>query len=766
MSLSYEKIKKKHGDDSFWTSYSDLATVLSILFLTLYVIATMRASTVAIMERGNLNDAKQEIASLKEQLQTYEVLKEDYLKGTHQAEQKMYGELLEQMELIEGDTRVEKERLELQAKEAAQKEESLNRYQKMIKNIIQANMIVQKELKTRDQIIREKTQDISQLKVAIEDREKKIAENRQKITEIQTNLKDSVARLKQLKTASAKAKREAKQRLAQLEAESAQQVEALRRENLSAETELKKTKAVVAVKSRELATTQTQLEGLEKEKSKVQAELEKERKAFQSSIDRLSGEHSARLSEEKARYEASLTREKLTAQEQLAREKAYQAKIEAEKGRYAQELKQLESNLEDAQDAAKKKEAELADTREEAQEIRSELQAQKTRFEKGMSALRAEYEANLKAEREAFEAGLAKERLSGAEREARQRAYAEKLGREKDEYNSKMKALAGQLAETQDAIAAGNAKYRSLANANAGMARELADQKARFEKGMGDLRAEYEGNLAKERAAFEAGLAKERLSGAEREARQKAYAEKLAREKDEYNSKMQRLAGQLAQTKQAIAEQDSANRRLSSANTGMERELAALREREEQRRTLAKKIEENFKRDGIDAQINAKTGEVTINFGEEYFETGKASMKDGMKKILEKAMPAYAKGILEDRKLAEKVASVEIVGFASPTFKGNYVNPKDLSDNARKAVDYNMDLSYQRAKSIFDYVFDPKKLKYSYQKQLLPLAKVTGQGYLRAEGAKETKQLSGEEYCAKYDCARAQKVVIKFHFKE
>src|SRR5690349_19855895 len=109
MSLSYDKIKKRAEEGGFWTSYSDLATVLSILYLVLYVVATLRSTSAVVVERSGLREAQKEIESLKEQLRSYEVLKEDYVSNASKAEQKMYGDLLSQMELLEGDASQEKQ---------------------------------------------------------------------------------------------------------------------------------------------------------------------------------------------------------------------------------------------------------------------------------------------------------------------------------------------------------------------------------------------------------------------------------------------------------------------------------------------------------------------------------------------------------------------------------------------------------------------------------------------------------------------------------
>src|SRR5690606_2806687 len=104
----------------------------------------------------------------------------------------------------------------------------------------------------------------------------------------------------------------------------------------------------------------------------------------------------------------------------------------------------------------------------------------------------------------------------------------------------------------------------------------------------------------------------------------------------------------------------------------------------------------------------------------------------------------------------------------SPTYRGKYVDPQSLSQDDRTAVNYNLDLSYQRARSIFNQIFDTKKMQYENQKKLLPLVKVTGRSFL-SDGVKGKDLKSGmdhKEYCAKYNCKKEQKVIIKFNLRD
>ena len=85
----------------------------------------------------------------------------------------------------------------------------------------------------------------------------------------------------------------------------------------------------------------------------------------------------------------------------------------------------------------------------------------------------------------------------------------------------------------------------------------------------------------------------------------------------------------------------------------------------------------------------------------------------------------------------------------------------------QEAVRYNLKLSSDRAMAIFNHIFDRKKMSFAHQQELLPKIKVVGRGYLPdgkslqdfAPGMKES------EFCKRYNCKAAQKVIIKFNLK-
>jgi outer membrane protein OmpA-like peptidoglycan-associated protein len=229
----------------------------------------------------------------------------------------------------------------------------------------------------------------------------------------------------------------------------------------------------------------------------------------------------------------------------------------------------------------------------------------------------------------------------------------------------------------------------------------------------------------------------------------------LKQQEEEYQKEMQ---AKQARYKAKIASQKAKNKNIS-------KQLAAAKEREEARSRIVKQIKENFRKAGIKADVDEASGEVVLSFGKEYFDTGRSSLKPEMKKILKKFIPVYAKSLFQSEEVAKKLASVEIIGYASPTYKGKYVDPASLSSADKEAVNYNMDLSYRRAKSIFNHIFDKEKMTYAKQKELLPLVKVTGKSFL-AEAKRDRGVASGtsvKNFCKKYDCKKAQKVIIKFN---
>ena len=297
-------------------------------------------------------------------------------------------------------------------------------------------------------------------------------------------------------------------------------------------------------------------------------------------------------------------------------------------------------------------------------------------------------------------------------------------------------------------------------------------------------------------------LANERLSGAQKAAREREYAASAEGKARALEGKIGNLGKELGATKGALAKaaadasaaegkaqqamgfaQAAAGkvaeaRGLAAAAEGkaaaaegkvgaLQGELARAQENLNAKKKLAEQIMRSFAAKGVKADVDGRTGDVMLEFGDQYFDTGRAELKPKMRSVLEKAMPAYSASLFDDQKVASKIQAVEIVGFASPTYKGKFINPKSLDPSDRQAVNFNLDLSYNRARSIFNYVFDKNKMSFKYQKQLLPLVKVTGRSFLSNDDERQPAGAgSAEEFCRKNDCAKLQRVIIKFQLKD
>jgi outer membrane protein OmpA-like peptidoglycan-associated protein len=303
-----------------------------------------------------------------------------------------------------------------------------------------------------------------------------------------------------------------------------------------------------------------------------------------------------------------------------------------------------------------------------------------------------------------------------------------------------------QLAQTSTQLNQAQGTVAKLGQEKSQLESELQNADAKTQAEVARLKGDFNNQKAKDQAAFENQLAKEKLSGAEKAAREAKF-------KADAENKAKDLQGQMA----ALGEKYKAS----------QGELAKATENLNARKNLANKIQKQFAAKGIKAEVDGNNGDVLLSFNGEYFDTGRAELKPGMRSILQQAMPAYSQSLFADPKIAEKIQSVEIVGFASPTYKGKYIDPSSLDPDNQKAVNYNLDLSYQRARSIFNYVFDKNKLAFHNQERLLPLVKVTGRSFLASDKGRDPAAANKTgDFCRQNDCAKLQRVVIKFTLKD
>ncbi len=293
-----------------------------------------------------------------------------------------------------------------------------------------------------------------------------------------------------------------------------------------------------------------------------------------------------------------------------------------------------------------------------------------------------------------------------------------------------------------------------------GVAQKLADQRAQEANSLRGALVGKEQETSQLRGVLagkeqETSQLRGALAGKEKEASHLKGA--LEGKEQEASHLKGQLAGKIQETSQ-----------LKGQLAGTQAQLAAARAEADARKNIAKQIQQGFAKAGVKATVDANTGDVTIDFGDHFFETGSSRIKPEMAKILHKALPVYARSLMENKTVANKISSLEIVGYASPTYKGKYVDPVSSHPDDKKAIEYNLDLSYHRAKSIFEYVFDYNKMNFEHQKQLKPMVKVSGKSFF--ESAKQSRSVasgtSAANFCKQYDCKKAQKVLIKFNIDQ
>jgi outer membrane protein OmpA-like peptidoglycan-associated protein len=566
MSFDYNKSKNSHGNDSFWTSYSDLFLGLSAIFLLLYVTSSLRTGTDALKNQVENQKLTMQVQELSNQLKMYESVKNDYMKKEAPVdEQSEYQELLDKLTLLEEVAKDDKTRLAQESLENERKAKALNKYQQMIRNVLNANKVAKSRILSRGDIIEEQIEEIGQQKESItklekdvEQKKNMLEDNSRKISASESALKKSMKDLRLAFQANKMTKKNFELKVKKLKDESLRHIASLKQVNQKYEGQINEGTQKIAELGRALASTQGTLESTK-------------------------------------------------------------GALESTKG----ELSQVQNQA----------------------------------------------------------AGL-------------------------------QKALAD----------------------SEGAARGLKGQIGQLQKGFADERA-------RDRAAFQGEMNKLKLGAKERAAREGQFRAAAARKESELNKKLAGLQGQLQDTEGA---------------------LAKAKDEIDTRRGIASEIQKGFAASGVKADIDMQTGEVVLDFGDAYFESDSAKLKPEMRRVLEKAMPVYSKSLFGNPKVSSKISTVEIIGFASPTYKGRYIDPSSTRPEDREALKYNMDLSYQRANSIFSHLLEDHNPNFRHQKELLSFMKVSGRSFLEVMNVQDRNVATATEFCRQNDCKKAQKVIIRF----
>ena len=623
MSFDYDKVKKKQEEGNQWASYSDLFMVLSVVFLLLYVTASLRTGTHTLQQQIQNQRLAEKAQDLENQIKVYNNLKQNYLeKQASMSEQKVYEQLMDKIKLLKEDNLEEANKLRAKALENEKKEQALNQYQQIIRNIINANVLSKARIKRKEEIVASQKNTIKEQVDTIAVRDQTIVDKSRKI--------------------------------ASLDAEVANKLEIIARKD-----------DLIAKKQAILKQKQSTIKKLNKDIKSKERQISKNLKK----IDTINSDLNSRIKKlQKLRRNHKLSKKLYNIELKRIQKKSARRieKLNAKNKLINNKLARVNKKVQKANQQLSKASKVIQDQEKQKQQLDQEI-------------------AHMQ----------------------------QKVVQTKQEFDQKKKEFKNQITDLE------KQKNQIELQKN-----QLEKQKAQ----MADINKQLEKvNL------------------------------QLAQDKNQLNSVQKKL-------KQDRARLQKQKKKLDKQNAELSKDLKKAKEIINAKKKLAKQITENFAKNGIKAEVDSNTGEVVLSFGKNFFDRGSAKLKKSMKGVLNKFMPIYADSIFKDPKMAKKIKSVDIIGFASPTYRGKYVNPNSLDPKDKKAIEYNTNLSIERAKAVFKHIIDTRKLKYTQQNKITPLLKVSGRSYFSGalNGRAPASEMSRDDFCKKYDCKKEQRVIIKF----
>jgi outer membrane protein OmpA-like peptidoglycan-associated protein len=339
-----------------------------------------------------------------------------------------------------------------------------------------------------------------------------------------------------------------------------------------------------------------------------------------------------------------------------------------------------------------------------------------------------------------------------------------------EDVTSQLDAKQSQLSQMAQDLKRSEASFAEKKLEAETLTKQLQDNERGYVLAMQELKASHDKAKKRKKNKSLQNIEKEKLSARARVEKEREYRKLVENRNRDYGEKLARINQNLETTKREIKNLAAEKSKYKNEAQQLAGDLTRAKAVANKRRELAKRIRESLNSAGVSANVDERTGDVILTFDNEYFETNEARLKPGMRKILDKFIPVYARSLFSDPKIAEEIKSVELVGFASPTHNNRYVDPASLSAADKKAVNYNIDLSYQRAKSIFNYIFDTNRIRYEKQDRLLSMVKVTGRSYLASKKDKvqgrSPASMNAKEFCRIYNCLESQRVIIKFNIEE
>ncbi|MBY0452777.1 MAG: hypothetical protein K2P92_07065, partial [Bdellovibrionaceae bacterium] len=393
MSFDYNRNKNHGQNESFWTSNSDLFLGLSSIFLILYVVSSLRSGADGMNAATENKKLKVQVQDLQNQLKTYESVKEQYMeKQASKDEKEEYGELMDKLTLLQEEAKNEKNRLNKEAHENAKKEQALNKYQQMIRNVLNANSLAKTKIVNRNEVIVEKeqvidvknqeidvkNQKITNLNKDIQTKQALIQSKEAQVNAINDQLNEKVQELKKTYKSAKLTAKAYQARLKKLKDEAETRVSIIEQEKKAtygelenAKLTLKQTQSTLQNAQGQLVQTQTALEQKGQEVNSLNQKLSQSEAETQAKMNELRQKFAAEKAGERAAFEAALKQQKNLSQGEIARrEAAFKAEGEAKERKLAGELAGLANQLKNTEGQLNLVKAELAARKNVAKEIK------------------------------------------------------------------------------------------------------------------------------------------------------------------------------------------------------------------------------------------------------------------------------------------------------------------------------------------------------------------------------------------------------------
>lgn len=392
---------------------------------------------------------------------------------------------------------------------------------------------------------------------------------------------------------------------------------------------------------------------------------------------------------------------------------------------------------------------------EELERTQTEVSQREDLFQKKLVATQTDSkqkETELKNIEQKFKQSISElnQKLSKAESEASflQQELKKEITRETEqsklvgELRKQLQAVEGQIASLNGTSEKLNQEKSTLASSLNSLNKEHSSLKRDYQNLMG----KYEQSDASAK-----GLERQLAELNSRAASAEGAAGKWKGEFDKKMGEAEGLKKQLADSQRRFGE-------LANVMTKL---------KDTMKNDVAMKLQGKFKEQGLDANVNLKTGEVVLLSGEGFnFEKGSAKLSGEAKANLKKLIPVYANVLLGDDKIFSQITTINMEGHSSPSFGGKYVAPEDKD---AEAYGFNMRLSAMRAASVANYLMSKEIGDYPHKDKMKVLLQSVGVGYMRPiqkELIIRGPASAADEDCGPWDCQKSQRVQINFLLKD